>query len=406
MTVRVFTGGIDARGRRIDIHVESGVVTAILPSSDDSGLSQAEIDVVDLAGLLVLPGFVEPHAHLDKALLAERVDNPTGDLMGAIGALETIRDTLTADDICERAMRAARLLSVNGVTKIRTHADTTVSGGLASVLGLLEASRRCAGFIDIEVAALVEWPLTGNQGAERRALARDAVQAGVHVLGGCPHLDPDPEGAVDVLIDLALEAGLPLDLHADENLRAESDDLFFLARRILSDGLTMSANASHCVSLSMKELSRQREIADMCAQAQVSVTALPHTNLFLQGREAHVGVPRGITPVDILREAGVTVAAGGDNLQDPFNPVGRGDPLETASLLVMAAHQSPDGALDCISTGSARVVGLDLGLDVGKRASFVALGATSVREAIAMGPPDRLVVHGGVVIDEQNRNTK
>ena len=39
-------------------------------------------------GYLLLPAFAEPHAHLDKAFLAERVDNPTGDLMGAILAME------------------------------------------------------------------------------------------------------------------------------------------------------------------------------------------------------------------------------------------------------------------------------------------------------------------------------
>ena len=31
-----------------------------------------------------------------------------------------------------------------------------------------------------------------------------------------------------------------------------------------------------------------------------------------------------------------------DNVQDPFNLVGRSDPLETASLLVLAAHETPE----------------------------------------------------------------
>ena len=42
-------------------------------------------------GYLLLPAFAEPHAHLDKAFLAERVPNPTGDLMGAILAMERAR---------------------------------------------------------------------------------------------------------------------------------------------------------------------------------------------------------------------------------------------------------------------------------------------------------------------------
>lgn len=405
MTSVVFSDGLDLRGQRVDILTADGTVTAVEPHDPARTVGAPEA-TVDLGGRLVLPPLVEPHAHLDKALLAERIENPTGDLMGAIRALESARETLTRDDICERAVRAARLLSSNGVVKIRTHADTTSSGGLTSVEGLLEARRRCAGFVEIEVAALVEWPLTGREGADRRSLARDAIAMGAQVIGGCPHLDPDPVGAVHVLVDLALEHGLALDLHADENLRPDSDDLYHLASRLLADGVAMRANASHCVSLSMKEPARQREIADLCAAAGVSVTALPQTNLFLQGRETTTAVPRAIAPVDLLRRAGVVVAAGGDNLQDPFNPVGRGDPLETAGLLVMAAHLSPVDALDCISTGAASVVGAPTGPAPGSRASFVAVRATSVRESMAMGPPDRVVVHGGVVIDEQKRNTK
>lgn len=401
MSRTVFTGGVSPDGTHVEVAVDGGVITGVGADTRRDG----DV-VVDLGGRLILPGLVEPHAHLDKAFLAERAPNSTGDLMGAIHALEAIRSTLTPDDICERAVRAATALSRNGAVAVRTHADTTMSGGLDSVVGLLEAKRKCAHFIDLQVAALVEWPLTGREGADRRALARDAIAAGVDVIGGCPHLDDDPVGAVNVLVDLAMESGLPLDLHADENLRPGSEDLRHLAQRIVDDGLALRANASHCVSLSMADPRRQRETADLCAAAGVSVTALPQTNLFLQGRDSSRGVPRGITPMRLLSEAGVVVAAGGDNLQDPFNPMGRADPLETAGLLVLAAHLSTGSALSAISTGAGRVLGRRIGLAVGDEASFVAVSATSVRHAIAMGPPDRVVVHGGVVIDEQKRNTK
>jgi cytosine deaminase len=44
------------------------------------------------------------------------------------------------------------------------------------------------------------------------------------------------------------------------------------------------------------------------------------------------------------------VAGGADNLQDPFNVVGRADPLETAALLVMAGHLDPATAYDLVAT--------------------------------------------------------
>ena len=387
----------------VDVDIDNGVISSITAAQT----TNAESDVHDLSGHILLPAFVEPHAHLDKAFLAERINNPTGDLLGAIHGLEAVRDTITFDDIVQRAVAAAQLMSRNGVTSIRTHADTTTSGGLTSVLALLEAKKLCASFIDIQVAMLLSWPVTGKEGADNRALAREAIAAGVDVVGGCPHLDPDPRGAVEYFLSLALEHNLPLDLHADENLRPTSQDLDYLASIVLANNLSHPISASHCVSLSIQDEHTVRTTAERVSTAGINVTALPHTNLFLQGREIASKTPRGIAPVTILRSAGVNVAAGADNVQDPFNPVGRADPLETASLMVMASHQTIDNAIQMVTSCASKVVHNHFAsVAVGQAANLVAVPASNVREAIAMGPPDRFVVYGGVVITNQKRNIK
>lgn len=389
--------------RVVDISIVDGVITDIARSPS---ASSAETEC-DLSGYLVLPSFVEPHAHLDKAFLADRINNPTGDLMGAIIGLENASATITHDDIVERATRAAQLMSRHGTTAIRTHADTTLANGLKNVIALLEAKKRCSRYIDIQVAMLLEWPLSGPGSADRHALARDAIDAGVDVIGGCPHLDDNPEKAVEFLLQLALESGLPLDLHADENLRADSSDLEHLANVMLANNVRHQVNASHCVSLSMRNEHDMKRISEKVAAAGITVTALPQTNLFLQSRNHQTASPRGITPISILRQAGVTVAAGGDNLQDPFNLMGRGDPLEIASLLVTAAHLSVDEALECVASSASYIVtGKHHEISTGHVANLVGIRATTVRESLAMGPPDRFVVYGGVVIDEQIRNRK
>ena len=388
----------------IDLAIEGDTITWIGAPGSYTGVCT---ESVDLRGHLLTSSFVEPHAHLDKAFLADRIHNPDGDLMGAIRGLHDVRSTLTHEDTVERATRAAHLMSQNGVTAIRTHADTTMAGGLSSVQALLEVKRACQHFIDIRVAMLLEWPLTGVEGADRRALARDAIAAGVDVIGGCPHLDPDPQGAIDFLLGLAVETGLPLDLHADENLRSTSCDLEYLAEVMTSDNIRHPVAASHCVSLSMREETEMRHICDLVAQAGISVISLPQTNLFLQARDIASRTPRAITPIHTLQKAGVLVAAGADNLQDPFNLVGRGDPLEIASLLITASHLNPTEAHTLVSTNAASVVlGSPSGVAVGMKANLVAVNATTIRESIAMGPPDRHVVYGGVVIDEQFRNRK
>ena len=393
-----------SNGSQIDIAMSDGNITWMGAPASYTGPVEEHLD---LTGYILTSSFVEPHAHLDKAFLADRVFNPAGDLMGAIRGLEAVRASITHEDIVERSIRAAVLMSQNGVTAVRTHADTTISGGLSSVLALLEAKRRCAHFIDIQVAMLLEWPLTGIDGADRRALATEAIAAGIDVVGGCPHLDPNPREAVEYLLALALEHNLPLDLHADENLRPDSNDLEHLADVVLSQKIVHQMNASHCVSLSTHSEYDIQRISEKVATADISVTALPQTNLFLQGRGITSGTPRAITPVNALLKAGVTVAAGADNLQDPFNLMGRGDPLEIASLMVTAAHTSPMTAHHMISQASSIVVtGQSTDIAVGHRANLVAIRATTLRESVAMGPPDRHVVYGGVVIDNQNRNRK
>lgn len=402
MSIRLASVHVPSLGH-VDVDIDNGVISSITAA----GTTAIDAEVHDLNGHVLLPGFVEPHAHLDKAFLADRINNPSGDLLGAIRGLEAVRDTITFDDIVQRAVSAAQLMSRNGVTSIRTHADTTVNGGLTSVLALLEAKKMCASFIDIQVAMLLTWPVTGNEGANNRSLAREAIAAGIDVVGGCPHLDHDPRGAVEYFLSLAVENNLPLDLHADENLRPNSQDLDYLAQIVLADNLQHPLSASHCVSLSIQDEHTVRSTAERVSAAGINVTALPHTNLFLQGRDVSTNTPRAIAPVSILRDAGVNVAAGADNVQDPFNPMGRADPLETASLMVMASHQTAEEAIQMVTSRASKVVHNQFTtIVVGQQANLVAVPASNVREAIAMGPPDRFVVYGGVVITNQKRNIK
>lgn len=353
---------------------------------------------LDAHGALILPAMAEAHAHLDKAFLAETVLNPTGDLMGAIVAMETAHGNITGADIETRAERAARVIARNGATAIRTHADLTKETGLTSVAALLAVRDRLRDLVRIEVFALTGFPSIGAEGALHRALLREAIAMGIDGIGGCPHLESDPNAANEAFLATAAEAGLPLDLHVDETLDPARFALADLAERVIASRFPHRVAASHCVSLIMQPASVQAQISERIAEAGISVIALPSSNLFLQGRDHGVGTPRALTAVAALRSAGVNVAAGADNLQDPFNPVGRGDCLETASLMVMAGHLLPDDAYFTVSNAVRTAMGLRAaGTQVGMAADLVLLPATTTREAIAFAPYERTIIRGGVV---------
>lgn len=392
-------------GARVDIVIDDGSITEVRPAGERA--APPSHPRLDAGGWLVHGALVEPHAHLDKAYLAERAPNPAGDLMGAIGAMQSVRHTTDVADIEHRAERAVDAFLARGTTRIRTHVDTTIDNGFRSVDALVAVRDRRREDIDIQVAALLDWPLTGAGSADRRAMAREAVARGADLIGGCPHLDEDPLTALEWLLAEAVTLGVPLDLHADENLRTDSRDLEMIADLLLSTGLRHPVTAGHCVSLSVRDAVDIRRIADKVAEAGIAVVALPQTNLYLQGRDAASNPPRGVAPVRALVEAGVVVAAGGDNMQDPFNPLGRGDPYDIAGLMVLTSHVNVDEALRMVTSSARATTGApSAGVACGDRADLVLVPVPDVRAAVAETPERRIVVRGGRVVASVNSDRK
>src|SRR5687767_2264352 len=104
-------------GSTADVRVADGAIAEIAPAATLAAAGSTE--VLDLRDHVLLPALVEPHAHLDKALTADRFEVPTGDLGAAISAWHAHRATLEHGDIAERARRAALLALAHGVTALR-----------------------------------------------------------------------------------------------------------------------------------------------------------------------------------------------------------------------------------------------------------------------------------------------
>jgi cytosine deaminase len=369
-------------GSRADVRLAGGRI-------DDIG-SFAEGE--DFSGYLLLPAPVEPHAHLDKAYSADLVPNPAGDLMGAVTGWLAHRPTLSEEDIAFRAEKALRAYLAHGATVVRTHVDIGTDIGLRA----LRAVRKLDG---VQVVAFGANPLSGVEGAENRTLLREAIAAGADAIGACPAHDPDPRGCIEAVVELA--AGrVPVDFHVDESLDPELNTLSMLCEA--AAGFPHQVVASHCVSLGMMPPHLMRATAEKVAAAGIAVVCLPQTNLYLQGRDADsfaASPPRGLTAIRALREAGVTVAAGGDNLQDPFNLMGRADPLETVALLILAGHDTPENAYAAVSNDARRALGLpEVALRRGAPADLLAIRAKTPREAIATANPERVVIRGGRIV--------
>ncbi|CAN5473017.1 amidohydrolase family protein [soil metagenome] len=401
MSTRLLSGGVDAQGSRLDVRIDDGDGT-ILSMGSEVVASEGE-QRVDCSGMVVLAAQAEPHLHLDKVDTAWRLKNPSGELMDAVKVWMDNVPTLDADEVCERAVSTIDDYVANGATSIRSHVNLSPQASLAPLEGLLAARDRVADRCDVQLVALVPRSLAGaSEVAEQnRALVRRAVELGVDLVGGAPHSDADPSATTDVLVELAAELDVGIDLHTDETLDPGAVSLSLFARRVARLGLSGRATASHCVSLGIQPPSFQTEVAELLEQSGVAVIALPATNLWLQARGVQSAPPRGVTAVRALLDAGVTVGSGADNLRDPFCPIGRADPLETAALLAVTAHLTLTEAWWAVTGGARGAMGVAGGqLHVGAPAEILAVAGRDLDDAIARASARRITVHRGRVVAE------
>lgn len=408
------TGAVLADGRQVEVTIEAGRVAAITPASRPSTpdrpgpASPANSSDPSTAGelhlpdWLLLPAATEPHAHLDKAFSWPRIEPAYGDLGTAIESWHGYTHAMTGDDVYVRARRALDAYLAHGITTVRTHVDLLADGDpLRGVEALLRLRAEVADIVDLQLVLLARYDAPESTVCE-------GIRLGVDLLGGCAHMAPDPAKETVRLLDLAERLDVPLDLHTDEQLGPHVLSIRDLCREVRARGLAGRVTASHCVSLGSVEQQTLDVIVEEIRAAGIGIVSLPITNLYLQGRDHPVLRPRGITALRALLDAGVPVAAGGDNLRDPFNPMGRADPFETTSLLITAGHLDADEALAAVTSGGRQVLGLPpAGPEVGADANFVAVAAPALVDALA-GPGDaRVVVHRGRLVSRTtvDRNT-
>lgn len=391
---RGITGSL-ADGTVVDVALRTDTdgVTRVAQVQPHRPSHRDDAEWLDLRGFVLTAAAAEPHAHLDKALSYSQLKPPVGDLNAAITAWRGGSAQLDEESFLRRGLATTEAMLRNGITAVATHVDILPDHDpLRAVRALCDVRERLQNLMTVQMAALA-LPITPMSHIEA------ALDAGVDLVGGAPHIADDPIAEVTKLCDLAEKRGVGVDLHIDEFLDGDHLTIEAYAERVADWPGDRIRRAGHCSRLSTLPLADLQRVAASLARASICVIALPITNLYLQGRTGPSAGRRGITAIDVLRDAGVLVSAGADNVRDPFNPVGRADPLETASLLVTAAHQTPDVAVDLVTDAARAALRLEpAGPQVGARADFLAVRATDIVEAIATAPADRVVIVGGSVV--------
>jgi cytosine deaminase len=393
---------IEGRDEPVDIALTGGRIAHVAARIEEA----ADVEI-DAGGRLASPAFVEPHIHLDKyGVLPALPVNTEGTLAKSIEMMAQAKRDAAAEDVRRRAGTLIRRMVIAGTTAIRSHVDVDVQAGLRGLEGVARARTDHADICDIQIVAFPQ--LGVERDPESKELMRQAMHRGADIVGGMPHWEEDHDAAarhIEWCMRLAIEHDVDVDMHVDETDDPRWHSLALLAEAADRHGYGGRVTAGHCCSMAAWDDEFAAKVIGRLRDVDMNIICNPATNLVIQGRGDPEPRRRGITRVKELMEAGVNVAAGQDNLYDGFYPLGAGDQLMIAWLLVHAAQlTTPDqlhAALETVRSSAARVMGVD-GYEIaaGGRGDLVILDAETSEEALRHQAARRWVIHGGRVVAE------
>lgn len=383
----------------LDIGVTGGRIAAIEPN-----LSGEAGEIIDAAGQLVSPPFVDCHFHMDATLsLGLPRLNESGRLLEGIQIWGELKPLLTHEAVVERAMAYCDLAVSQGLLAIRTHVDIC-DDRLLGVEALLEVKRRVASYIDLQLVAFPQDGYYRSPGAVD--LLNRALDLGVDVVGGIPHFErtmADGAASVAALCQIAADRGLLVDLHCDETddpLSRHIETLTYETQRL---GLGGRVAGSHLTSMHSMDNYYVSKLLPLMAEAGVAAIANPNINIGIQGRHDTYPKRRGMTRIPEMLTYGITCAFGQDCMMDPWYSLGQADMLDVASMgLHVAQMTSRDAMRQCfaaVTTGPAEILHLEgYGVEVGCKADMVLLQADDAIEAIRLKATRLAVIKSGKVI--------
>jgi len=388
--------------RVVDVGIEGGRFVRLGPRLDADAPQ-----VVDAEGRLATPPLVDCHLHLDASLTAGRPRyNQSGTLIEGIHVWGELKESLTADDVFERASEIVRWSAAQGTLYIRAHADVSAKNE-APLRGLLRVRDELADLATIQVTAFPQDGIYSDPRNEE--LFEKALELGADCVGGIPHYEPTTElghREVHRVFELAKQYGRRIDVHCDETDDPNSRFLEVMADNTVQHGLGGRVTASHCTAMGSYEPYYSSKLRGFLRRAGINIVVNPYANSLIQGRLDPYPKRRGFAQLKELLAEGVNVSLGNDVIVDPWYLLGKADLVDAASLALHFTYMSGldeiPQMLECATTRGARTLGVEdeYGIEEGKPADMVVFDAPSALEVMRVKPVRRWVIRRGKVIAE------
>lgn len=386
-----------------DVRVVDGKFVAIANHLE----AVADEQVIDAAGKLMVPPFVDPHVHLDSTMTAGDPEwNETGTLFDGIRIWSDRKETLSHEDVKQRAIQALRIQAAHGLQFVRSHVDVT-DPNLTALKALLEVREEVKPWMTLQLVAFPqEGILSFPSGKE---LMIKAAEMGVDAIGAIPHFEFTREYSVESLhfaFEVAQKYGLLVDAHTDEIDDPASRGLETMATLALETGLKEKATASHTTAMGSYNDAYVYKLMRLLKMADINFVSNPLINMYLGGRFDTYPKRRGLTRVKELDAEGINVAFGEDDIKDPWYPMGNGNMMDVLHMGLHATqimgYTEIMNSYRFITKNGARTMQVQdsYGIEVGKPANFLIFNAKNWYDALNERAELLYSVHNGNVLVE------
>jgi 5-methylthioadenosine/S-adenosylhomocysteine deaminase len=383
---------VDTENRVLEggwVAIEDGRIAGVGTQDFRPDLSAFD-EAVDLSGHLVLPGLVNAHTHSAMVLFRGRSEGQS--LLTMDGWYHSIREpelSLIASDIGPAVALSCAEMALSGTTTFCDQyffaeeiAAAAAKSGLRAVVayGIVQLGDEARGVEELaKAAAFIEQQRLGD--------GRIIPWFGPHA----PYVD-NSEELLRAEVEMALKYGVGMHLHMaagpEDNVETMSHYGLTATQALRRDGFFAGrVHAAHCLDLSYEDIA-------IFAEAPAASVAYCATAGLRSGRE-------GICAAVKLREAGVTVALGTDNVaaNNSYDMIAE---MRVAGLV--ASHRerraqpiSSQDLLRMATIEGAKALGLEheIGsLEVGKAADIIAVDVTGPGYSETPDPETLLIYSG------------
>jgi cytosine deaminase len=384
----------------VDIAIQDGIIQAIAPQLPHTAALE-----LDLQEQMVSPPFVESHIHLDSALTAgDPRWNQSGTLFEGIEIWRDRKQSITLEDVKERAIATLKQQAMQGVLFVRSHADVSEKN-LIALRGLLAVREAVKDWITLQVVA---FPQDGIYGSPKNeALIEEALKLGADAVGGIPHYELTRDDGIQSMhrvFDLAEQYDRLIDVHCDEIDDDQSRFLEVIAANAIRRDMGDRVTASHTTAFASYNNAYAFKLMSFLDRAGINFIANPLINITLQGRTDTYPKRRGVTRVKELWQRGLNVSLGNDCVQDPWYSLGVGNMLDAAYMAVhvcqMTGTQEIDACYNMATWNGAKTLHVHdyYGIEEGKPANLIVVNASDRYDAIRRRATVRYVISYGRLI--------